>query len=168
MLTSLKGDPVFANAILSPEKRSIRAGPTAALHLVLRMIPLDTWGIYSFVRPPWRMSCVVHAVDLCVQPAQHSRPSGGLPAQITAHISAAAEAGLVDPIEAVDALGYLLLNYRSHPRDAGVLMPMLQQRWDGSKQGGELRPRAAAISCDDLHSHCLCMPPELEVCSWLP
>ena len=61
MLISLKGDPVFANAILSPEKRTIRAGPTAALHLVLRMIPLDTWGIYSFVSPHRECLRLTHA-----------------------------------------------------------------------------------------------------------
>ena len=51
MLGSLTGDPVFANALLSPRRRKLRAAPAAALHLVLRMIPLDTWGLYSQVKP---------------------------------------------------------------------------------------------------------------------
>ena len=49
--------------------------------------------------------------------------------QVTALISGSSQAGLVDQEETVDAMGYLLLNYRSHPRDAGVIMPMLEQRF---------------------------------------
>ena len=50
MLGSLMQDPVFPNALLSPGKRTLRAAPAAALHLVLRMLPLDSWARYSQVR----------------------------------------------------------------------------------------------------------------------
>ena len=49
MLDSLNQDPIFPNALLSPGRRTLRAAPAAALHLVLRMLPLDTWGRYSQV-----------------------------------------------------------------------------------------------------------------------
>ena len=63
-------------------------------------------------------------------------------------------------------MGYLLLNYRNHQRDAGVIMPMLEQRWGDPSADSASLIRDACSS--ELHV-CKAAPGELltKICACL-